>query len=171
MKKHLALTSLLFLPVLLLCGCNEKPESGASQGDLTPAEVQVLAKEAYVYGFPMVMNYKTMWNYVLDKDSPNTRGPSTDSLRGAPLHSGGQGGRHPQCRHALLHVLDGPPRRAAGPERAGDGAGPVLPLPAHRPLHPQLRLRRHADHRQRRREVPDRRARTGTARSRRGSRR
>ncbi|MDH3923844.1 MAG: DUF1254 domain-containing protein [Xanthomonadales bacterium] len=75
MKKHLALTSLLFLPVLLLCGCNEKPESGASQGDLTPAEVQVLAKEAYVFGFPMVMNYKTMWNYVLDKDGPEYKGP------------------------------------------------------------------------------------------------
>jgi hypothetical protein len=59
----------------LLCSCNELPESGASQGDLTPAEVQALAKEAYLYGFPMVMNYKTMWNYVLDKDSPEYKGP------------------------------------------------------------------------------------------------
>jgi hypothetical protein len=75
MKKHLALSSLLFLPVLLLCSCNELPEPGASQGDLTPVEVQVLAKEAYLYGFPMVMNYKTMWNYVLDKDSPEYKGP------------------------------------------------------------------------------------------------
>src|SRR5210317_1569771 len=75
MKKHLALSSLLFLPVLLLCSCNELPEPGASQGDLTPIEVQVLAKEAYLYGFPMVMNYKTMWNYVLDKDGSEYKGP------------------------------------------------------------------------------------------------
>ena len=43
---------MLLLPTLLLSGCGEKPESAASQIDLTPAEAQALAKEAYLYGFP-----------------------------------------------------------------------------------------------------------------------
>jgi hypothetical protein len=28
--------------------------------NLTPQDIQQIAKEAYVYGFPMVVNYKTM---------------------------------------------------------------------------------------------------------------
>ena len=38
-------------------------------------EAQAIAKKAYLYGFPMVMNYKTMWNYVLDEDNPEYKGP------------------------------------------------------------------------------------------------
>jgi hypothetical protein len=43
--------------------------------DVTSEEAEAIAREAYVYGFPMVMNYKTMWNYVLDKDGPEYKGP------------------------------------------------------------------------------------------------
>jgi len=43
--------------------------------DITADEAKSIAREAYVYGFPIVMNYKTMWNYVLDKDSPEYKGP------------------------------------------------------------------------------------------------
>jgi len=43
--------------------------------DVTSEEAEAIAKEAFVYGFPMVMNYKTLWNYVLDKDSPDYKGP------------------------------------------------------------------------------------------------
>ena len=38
-------------------------------------EAQAIAKKAYLYGFPMVMNYKTMWNYVVDEDNPEYKGP------------------------------------------------------------------------------------------------
>ncbi|XZE52882.1 DUF1254 domain-containing protein [Planctomycetaceae bacterium SH139] len=38
-------------------------------------ESQAIAKKAYLYGFPMVMNYKTMWNYVVDEDNPEYKGP------------------------------------------------------------------------------------------------
>ena len=47
---------------------------GCTQPELTPGEAKQIAKEAYVYGFPMVMNYKTLYAYALDKDSPEYKG-------------------------------------------------------------------------------------------------
>lgn len=32
---------------------------------------QEIAQEAYIYGFPMVMNYKTLYNYAIDTQSPD----------------------------------------------------------------------------------------------------
>jgi hypothetical protein len=40
-----------------------------------PEEAETIARDAYVYGFPMVMNYKTMWNYVVDEGNPEYKGP------------------------------------------------------------------------------------------------
>ena len=42
---------------------------------LTPAEAKEIAKEAYVYGFPLVVNYKTMYLYVIDENSPEFKAP------------------------------------------------------------------------------------------------
>jgi len=39
------------------------------------AETQAIAKEAYLYGFPMVMNYKTMVQYSVDTENPEYKGP------------------------------------------------------------------------------------------------
>lgn len=38
-------------------------------------EAQTIAKEAYIYGFPMVVSYKSMYNYVIDDNSDNYKGP------------------------------------------------------------------------------------------------
>lgn len=43
--------------------------------NLTPSEAKELAREAYLYGFPMVVNYKTMYLYVIDQNSPEYKGP------------------------------------------------------------------------------------------------
>jgi len=43
--------------------------------DLTPAEAQTLAKEAYVYGFPIVENYKTMYAYAIAKAGEQYKAP------------------------------------------------------------------------------------------------
>jgi hypothetical protein len=40
-----------------------------------PKEAREIAQEAYVYGFPMVMHYKTMTAYTLDKKSPEFKAP------------------------------------------------------------------------------------------------
>jgi hypothetical protein len=38
-------------------------------------EAEAIAQEAYIYGFPMVMNYKTLYNYAIDTQSPDYKGP------------------------------------------------------------------------------------------------
>jgi len=65
MKFNLIPTVLLILSLL---GCQQKAP------ELTPAEAQQIAKEAYVYGFPLAMNYKTLYAYTLDKDSKEYKG-------------------------------------------------------------------------------------------------
>jgi len=45
---------------LLFSSCTQKT---------TPEEAKEIAKEAYVYGFPLAVNYKTMYNYTLNENS------------------------------------------------------------------------------------------------------
>jgi hypothetical protein len=70
MKTHNGLTNLLLAILLAMTGCGD-----ATDQPLTPEEAQAIAREAYVYGFPMVMNLKTIYNYVLDEQSPEYKGP------------------------------------------------------------------------------------------------
>ncbi len=58
-----ALTSL----IIMLSGC-------ATEQKLTAKEATQIAKEAYIYGFPMVLNYKTMYDYAVDTKSPEYKG-------------------------------------------------------------------------------------------------
>ena len=71
MKKNVAFVSMAVLATtLIISGC------GAGGGvSVTPEEAQAIAKEAYIYGFPMVMNYKTIYNYVIDTENPEYKGP------------------------------------------------------------------------------------------------
>ena len=46
------------------------PAGGARGADVTPAEARAIAKEAYIYGFPMVDNYRIQYDYFV-----NTKGP------------------------------------------------------------------------------------------------
>ena len=43
--------------------------------EITPEEARKIAKEAYIYGFPMVVHYKVMDSYVLDETSPEYKAP------------------------------------------------------------------------------------------------
>ena len=49
--------------------------AACSPGLPTPEEAEAIAKEAYVYGLPMVLGYKTMNTYSVDEDSPEYKGP------------------------------------------------------------------------------------------------
>jgi hypothetical protein len=42
-----------------------------AQTSATPAEARAIAKEAYIYGFPIVDNYRIQYSYFQDKDDPN----------------------------------------------------------------------------------------------------
>ena len=59
---------LSILSMALLFGCQQKAP------ELTPAEAQQIAKEAYIYGFPLVLNYKTMYSYTINKKSTEYKG-------------------------------------------------------------------------------------------------
>ncbi len=65
-QKPFSLLSILL--ILFIISCHQ-------QAGLTPAEAREIAKEAYVYGFPMVVNYKTMYLYTINEQSPEYKGP------------------------------------------------------------------------------------------------
>ena len=65
---------ILFVLALFSITCNPDKKQD-EQNNLTPETAKTIAKEAYVYGFPLVMNYKTMYNYALNEQSPDYKGP------------------------------------------------------------------------------------------------
>lgn len=59
--------SLLVVGLMLLASCAKEA--------VTPEEARVIAKEAYIYGFPMVDNYRILHAYFVDTDNPEFKGP------------------------------------------------------------------------------------------------
>src|SRR5262245_49487195 len=49
-------------------------KSSKRQPDITPNEALVIAKEACIYGFPMVDNYRILYTYFVDKSDPEYKG-------------------------------------------------------------------------------------------------
>lgn len=47
----------------------------ARAAEVSPAEARAIAAEAYLYGLPLVMNYKTMYLSAVAKDSPEFKAP------------------------------------------------------------------------------------------------
>src|SRR5687767_5837786 len=43
--------------------------------DVTPAEARGIAKEAYIYGFPLVDNYRIQHAYFVDRQNPEYKAP------------------------------------------------------------------------------------------------
>jgi hypothetical protein len=46
-----------------------------AQTGVSPAEARAIAKEAYVYGFPLVDNYRIEYNYFVDSKGPEFKAP------------------------------------------------------------------------------------------------
>lgn len=68
--------------VVFLAACT-KPENPEVASSATPPpppapptaeQAQAIAKEAYIWGFPMVDNYRVMYSYFVDKENPEYRG-------------------------------------------------------------------------------------------------
>lgn len=49
--------------------------SRAQSIDVTPAEARAIAKEAYIYGYPMVDNYRIQYSYFVDTKNPEYKAP------------------------------------------------------------------------------------------------
>src|SRR5271167_1032399 len=54
-----------------------------AQTVVSPAEARVVAKEAYIYGFPMVDNYRIQHAYFVDRQNPEFKAP-WNQLRNIP---------------------------------------------------------------------------------------
>jgi len=59
---------LLIITTLVFTSCSKK-------SDVTPEEARQIAKEAYIYGFPMVDSYRIIYAYFVDKNDPEYKGP------------------------------------------------------------------------------------------------
>ncbi len=46
-----------------------------AQTSVSPAQARAIAKEAYIYGFPMVDHYRIQYSYFQDKKDPNYKAP------------------------------------------------------------------------------------------------
>src|SRR5262249_39050701 len=59
------------------CASNDSisKAEGADGDKPSFAETRAIAEEAYVYAFPMIGYYKAMYEFALDKKSPEYKGP------------------------------------------------------------------------------------------------
>lgn len=61
--------------IMLLSLISLLPALGLAQESVTPAEARQIAKEAYIYGNPMVDNYRIQYSYFEDKSSSEYKTP------------------------------------------------------------------------------------------------
>jgi hypothetical protein len=71
LNKIVCATLLLGL-VSLVTACGASVDGSA---ELSPEEARAIAKEAYVYGFPLVDGYRILHAYNVDRDNPEYKGP------------------------------------------------------------------------------------------------
>jgi len=57
--------------------------TSARASDITPAEARAIAKEAYIYGYPMVDGYRIQYAYFVNRESPEFKAP-WNQLRNIP---------------------------------------------------------------------------------------
>src|SRR2546430_11673429 len=66
MKTKTMLTSLSFALALTFT---------THAADITPTEARAIFKEAYIYGFPLVDNYRIQHSYFVDRQNPEFKAP------------------------------------------------------------------------------------------------
>lgn len=75
MNQLLRLLPMIAAVFLLGCSDDDSTTPSGTKTDISAEEVKAIARDAYVYGFPLVMNLKTIYDYTVDIDSPNYKGP------------------------------------------------------------------------------------------------
>jgi len=71
MKKNILISTgilMLIATGFVLTSCSKKV-------DVTPEEARQIAKDAYIYGFPMVDSYRIIYAYFVDKNNPEYKLP------------------------------------------------------------------------------------------------
>jgi hypothetical protein len=80
------------LALLAACSTNtdQEPTSSPpppSAAAVTPEQARAIAKDAYIYGFPIVDNYRVMYSYFVDKDNPEYKGGWNEVHNSARLYT------------------------------------------------------------------------------------
>ena len=70
-----------------------------AQGQLAKGEARKIAEEAFVYGFPMVMNYAVFYEYFVDKTSGQYKAPINQLFSGAFIRPRTRRSSHPTATH------------------------------------------------------------------------
>ncbi|MDT5014704.1 MAG: hypothetical protein QOD39_864 [Mycobacterium sp.] len=76
-RRFAAVLAILTLLVACSSKTGEHPEtspSAAPSAAVSPEQARAIAKEAYIYGFPIVDNYRVMYSYFVNKDDPEYKG-------------------------------------------------------------------------------------------------
>jgi hypothetical protein len=71
-------TAMMFAFARALTASNVAPalaQNGRGSDALAPDETRQIAEEAFIYGFPMVMNYAVFYDYFIDQSSPAFKAP------------------------------------------------------------------------------------------------
>src|ERR1700704_5722336 len=58
-----------------------------AQSSISPAEARAIAKEAYIYGFPIVDNYRIQHAYWVDRATPEYKGPWNEIWNSARVYT------------------------------------------------------------------------------------
>ena len=108
--------------------------TAADRAAVSPDQARAIAKEAYVYGFPMVDNYRVMYSYFVDKDDPEYKGGWNEIHNTARVYTPADTAiQTPNSDTPVLRGRRRPAHRAAGAHRAADRAGPLLLAAVRRP--------------------------------------
>ncbi len=63
----------LIVPIcLVMQGCQQKERDSQL---ISPSQAEAIAKEAYIWAYPMVENYQSIYSLAIDPKSPNFKGP------------------------------------------------------------------------------------------------
>lgn len=73
MKKRLFSIALLLMSALCASGVSLRALAVAPAA--SPEEVRAIARDAYIYGYPMIDNYRIQYSYFVDKQNPEYKGP------------------------------------------------------------------------------------------------
>ena len=144
--------------LVLIAGLAVSPTSVYAQSSFREEE-RAIAKEAYIYGFPIVDNYRIQYAYFVDRENPEYKAPWNQLRNIARVYT-------PDDK-AIQTPNSDTPYSYLGADLRAEPLVLTVPAiekeryysaPVHRPLHVQLRLRRQPRHRQRGGQLPARRA-------------
>src|SRR5882724_4733269 len=85
MRTKTSRRTVLALGIVTMLGVG--PGRAEEKGKPSEADIQQIAEEAYIYAFPMVMNYGTLYEYFIDKSSPAYKAPINQLYNTARVYS------------------------------------------------------------------------------------